>query len=111
MFGAALSGTPVSSPEYVNSVSSSSQARARRIPARERRVIEWQHVVLLRLGIEERLHLLDLIRHLGGQIVELGGVVLEVIKLPLVPGDDIRRRGAAQLPRESHRRRGAIHPS
>ena len=89
--------------------SSRRQARARRIPARERRVVERQHVVLLRLGIEEGLHLLDLLRHLGGQVVELGGVLLDVIKLPLVPGDDIRRRGAAQLPRESHRRRGR-HP-
>ena len=89
--------------------SSRRQARARRIPARERRVVERQHVVLLRLEIEEGLHLLELLRHLGGQVVGLGGVLLDVIELPLVPGDHIRRRGGAQLPRE--RRRGrARHP-
>ena len=90
--------------------SSRRQARARRIPTRERRVVERQHVVLLRLGIEEGLHLLDLLRHLGGQIVELGGVLLDVVELPLVSGDHIRRRRGAQLPRKGDRRRGR-HPS
>ena len=86
------------------------QARARRVPARERRVVERQHIVLLRLQIEEGLHLLELLRHLGGQVVGLGGILLDVVELPVVPGDHIRRRGAAQFPRE--RRRGrARHPS
>ena len=89
--------------------SSRREARTRRIPARECRVIERQHVVLLRLGIEEVLHLLELVRHLGGQVVGLGRVLLDVIKLPLVPGDHIRRRLGAQLPRKRHRRRGR-HP-
>ena len=89
--------------------SSRRQARARRIPARERRVVERQHVVLLRLRIEEVLHLLELVRHLGGQVVGLGGVLLDVVEFPLVAGDHVRRRGGAQLPRESRRGRGR-HP-
>ena len=87
------------------------KARTRRVPACERRVVERQHVVLLRLGIEEGLHLFDLLRHLGCQVVELGGVLQDVVELPLVPGDHDRRRGAAQLPRErcrSRRRHPAI---
>jgi len=79
-------------------------ARTRRIPARERRVVEWKHVVLLRFGIEEGLQILDLLRHLRSEIVVLGGVLLNVVELPLVPADDVRRRRAAQLPRQGHRR-------
>ena len=86
------------------------EARPRRIPARERRVVERQHVVLLRLQIEEALHLLKLLRHLGGQVVELGGVLLDVVEFPLVPGDHIRRRAGAELPRESRRGRDR-HPA
>ena len=58
------------------------EARTRRIPARERRVIERQHVVLLGLGIEEVLHLLELVRRLGGKVIELGRVVFDIIELP-----------------------------
>ena len=90
--------------------SSRRETRARRVPARERRVVERQHVVLLRLGIEEVLHLLELTRHLGRQVVVLGGVLLDVIKLPIVAGDHIRRRLGAQLPRQGHRRRRR-HPT
>ena len=78
--------------------SSRRQARARRVPARERRVVERQHVVLLRLGVEEVLHLLELLRHLGGQVVELGGILLDVVELPVVPGDHIRRRAWCSAP-------------
>ena len=85
------------------------QARARRIPAQQRRVIERQHVVLLRLDIEEGLHFLDLVRHLRGKVIELRRVLLDVIKLPLVPRDDIRRWRAAQFPGKRDRRRGR-HP-
>ena len=35
---------------------------------------------------------------------------MDVIKLPLVPGDHIRRRGTAQFPRESDRRCGRYPP-
>jgi hypothetical protein len=38
-------------------------ARRTLVPARERRVIERQHVVLLRLDIEDVLQLLELVRH------------------------------------------------
>ena len=62
--------------------SSRREARARRVPARERRVVERQHVVLLRLGIEEVLHLLELLRHLGGKVVELGGVLFGRYRVP-----------------------------
>ncbi|MGC1827941.1 MAG: sulfatase-like hydrolase/transferase, partial [Pseudolabrys sp.] len=64
----------------------------------------------LRLGVEEVLHLLELVRHPGGQIVELGGVLLDVVKLPLVSGDHIRRRLATEFPWESCRRRGRYPP-
>ena len=110
MSGAALAGTPVSSPVYVKTVRPAVEARLRRIPAAERRVVERQHVVLLRLLIEEALHLLELIRHLGGQVVELGGVLLDVVELPVVPGDHIRRRSGAELPRKICRGRDR-HPA
>ena len=90
--------------------SSRCEVWTRRIPARERRVVERQHVVLRRLRIEEVLHLLDLLRHLGGKVGELGGVLLDVIELPLVPRDHIGRRGGAQLPRNGRRGRRR-HPS
>ena len=86
------------------------QARARRVPARERGVVERQHVVLLRLGIEQFLHLLELVRHLGGQVVVLGRILLDVIKFPFVAGDHIRRRLRAQFPGKGRRRRGR-HPA
>ena len=70
----------------------------RRVPAGERRIVERQHVVLLRLGIEEVLHLLELVRHLGGKVVELGRVLLDVIELPVVPGDHVRRRAWCSAP-------------
>ena len=41
---------------------------------------------------------------LGSQVVGLGGILHDVVELPLVPGDHVGRRGAAQFPRE--RRRG-----
>ena len=111
MRGAALPGTPLSSPEYVKTVRPAVRLGRRRVPARERRVVERQHVVLRRLGVEEVLHLLDLLRHLGGKVVELGGVLLDVIELPVVPGDHIRRRAVLS----SHGRVAGVvaatHPS
>ena len=93
----------------MNSVRPAVRLGLRRVPTRERRVIERQHVVLLRLGIEDALHLLELVRHLGGQVVVLRGVLHDVVELPLVAGDHIRRRLGAQLPRHSCRGRGR-HP-
>ena len=73
------------------------KARARCIPSQERRVVERQHVVLLRLDIEEGLHFLDLFRHLRGKVIELSRVFLDVIEFPLVSRDHIRRGRAAQV--------------
>ena len=103
MLGAALAGVPAQFARICEDRLSRREARARRVPARERRIVERQHVVLLRLGVEEVLHLLELIRHLGGEVIVLGRVLLNVIKLPIVPGDHVRGRLGAQLPRESHR--------
>ena len=86
------------------------RARTRRQEARERRVVERQHVVLLRLGVEDILHLLELVRHLGGKIVGLGEVLLEVVEFPLVAGDHVGRRGGARLPRKGRRGRRR-HPA
>ena len=78
--------------------SSRRQARTRRVPARERRVVERQHVVLLRLGVEEILHLLELVRHLGGEIVGLGGILFDVVEFPVVAGDHVGRRAWCSAP-------------
>ena len=110
MFGAAALRHAGQSSRIREDRSPRRQARTRRIPAREGRVVERQHVVLLRLQIEEVLHLLELLRHLGGQVVELGGVFLDVVELPLVPGNHIRRRTGTELPRKSCRGRDR-HPA
>ena len=67
--------------------------------------------MLLRLGVEEVLHLLELVRHLGRQVVGLGGILRDVVEFPLVPGDHVGRRLALQFPRERRRGRAATHPS
>ena len=89
-------------------LASAREVRARRVPAQERRVVERQHVELLRLGVEEVLHLLQLVRHLRGQVVVLGGIhrlqIADVVEFPVVPGDHVGRRLGAQFPRQ--RRRG-----
>ncbi len=90
--------------------SSRREARAGRIPARERRVVERQHIVFLRLGVEDILQLLELVRHLVGKIVVLGDIFIEVVEFPLIPGNHIRRRRGAQFPREICRRRDR-HPT
>ena len=46
------------------------RARTWREHARDGRVVEREHVVFLRLGHEEILHFLELVRHLGGEIVD-----------------------------------------
>ena len=74
MLGAPLVGHAGQSAGIGEDRSARRQARARRVPARERRVVERQDVILLRFGIEEVLHLLELVRHFGGEIVVLGRV-------------------------------------
>ena len=78
-------------------------------PTQQCRVAERQHVVLLCFPIEHRLQLLDLVRHLRREVIELGGVFLDVVKLPLVRAD-VRRRRGAQHPWLGHRRRRR-HPT
>ena len=86
------------------------RARTLREEARERRVVERQHIVLLRFGVEDVLHFLELVRHLGSEVIGLRDVLVEVVEFPFVTGDHVRRRLGAQLPRNGHRSRRR-HPA
>ena len=89
MLGAEPGGTPLSSPEYAEQGAARRQARAWRDQARKRRVVERQDVVFFCLRHESALHFVQLIRHLGRKVVELGEVLAEVVELPLVPGHHV----------------------
>ena len=45
------------------------RARTLREEARERRVVEREHIVLLRFGVEDVLQFLELVRHLGSEVI------------------------------------------
>ena len=76
---------------------------------RQRRVpLQWQHVVRGRLGEEEVLEFLQLLRLLLGQVVVLGVVLLEVIQLPWCR-ERVERAGDSDvrgLPRQDRARAG-----
>ena len=61
--------------------------------ARERRVIEREHIVLLRFGVEDVLQFLELVRHLGREVIGLRDILVEVVEFPLVTGNHVRRGG------------------
>ena len=62
-------------------IASGRNARTRRDEAGRHRRVQRQHLVFLRLGPEQLLHLLELFRVLGGDVVGLGPVLAQVIEL------------------------------
>ena len=56
------------------------------------------------------LQFLELVRHLGSEVVGLRHILVEVVEFPFVTGDHVRRRLGAQFPGNGHRSRGR-HPA
>ena len=71
----------------------------RRHDPRRHRGIEREHLILLGLGNKGRLHLLHLLRVLGGQVGALAEVTLEVVELQHLVVERIRVGRAEGLPR------------
>ena len=61
-------------------------------------VIQREHVVFLRLGQEEFLHVAHLVGHLGGEVVILRIILGDVVELPLVAVDHVGKLAQAQKP-------------
>ena len=60
------------------------RARPRRHEARQDRVVQRQNLVFRRLRQEQRLHLLQLVGILGGEVVVLRVVLSDVVEFPFV---------------------------
>ena len=70
-------------------------ARSRGKGALENTVVQREYVVFRRLDQEEFLHVTQLVRHLGGEVVVLRIVLGDVVKLPAVAVDDIGKLAEA----------------
>ena len=87
------------------------RARSRRQEAREARVIQGEDLVFRRLRQEQRLHFLQLVGHLRGEVVVFRVVFGDVVKLPLVA---VMTSGSLPVPRSQGAAGGvvaAIQPS
>ena len=73
---------PVNSPEYSKTFRPAVDARTWSQEARERRVVQREHVVLLRFGVEDVLHFLELVRHLGREVIRLRDVLVRGCRVP-----------------------------
>ena len=81
MLGASPFGVPVISPDQVNRVRPGGEAGTRRdSPGRESSV-ERQDLVFVRLDPEQLFQFLELVRVLGGDVVELRPVLAEIVQL------------------------------
>ena len=102
---------PEFSPDISEDRLPGDRAWARRQETREARVIQRKDVVFCRLGQEQRLHFLQLVRLFRGEVVVLRVVLGDVVKLPLVT---VQRSGSLPVP-NSHGGAGgvvaAIQPS
>ena len=72
----------------------------------QNRIIQREHLILLRLDHEEVLQLFQLVGMLRGEIVVLRIVIGDVVELPFVASQQIGHFGRAHEPRGLRRDRG-----
>ena len=74
-------------------------------------VVQRQHVVLGRLGVEEQLEVAKLLRVLVGQVDRLAEVLGHVIELPLVAVDHVDVNGLGLVVPGPHGAGGVVQAS
>ena len=75
------------------------------------RVVQREDLILRRLHVEQLLHVAQLVGHLGGEVVGLRPVFVDVVSLPTETVHDVRRRlRQTEVPRRIQRRRRG-HPA